>query len=134
MRHTLLDDSHVEFPRVDDRLIGRRRNRCAPAARPPGAELLSGECDALRWYDTQGAAGSWHAGNLSVGEPWFAPVPGDPSEDHGYWTTYATDTTDGTSLLLVFAAQEPEAGPVARVLVPVRVPLGLHGCWLPTEE
>lgn len=138
MRRTLLDDSHVEFPRVDDRLIGRRHSRCALAARTPGAELLSGEFDALRWYDTQGAAGSWPAGNLSVGEPVFAPVPGDPSEDHGYWMPYATDRTDGTSWLLVFAAQEPEAGPVAgpvaRVRIPVRVPLGLHGCWLPTEE
>ncbi|WP_308314107.1 carotenoid oxygenase family protein [Streptomyces sp. GbtcB7] len=44
------------------------------------------------------------------------------------------DRTDGTSQLLVFAAQEPEAGPVARVRIPVRVPLGLHGCRLPTEE
>ncbi|MFF7598491.1 carotenoid oxygenase family protein [Streptomyces mirabilis] len=90
--------------------------------------------DALRWYDTQGAAGSWRAGNLSAGEPVFAPVPGDPSEDHGYWMTYATDRTDGMSQLLVFAAREPEAGPVARVRMPARVPLGLHGCWLPTEE
>lgn len=90
---TLLDDSHVEFPGVDDRLIGRRHGRFPPTARTPGAEPLSGEFDALRWYDTQGAAGSWHAGNLSVGEPVFAPGPGDPSEDHGYWTTYATDGT-----------------------------------------
>lgn len=124
----------MEFPGVDDRLIGRRHGRCAPAARTPGAEPLSGEFDALRWYDTQGAAGSWHAGNLSVGEPVCAPVPGDPSEDHGYWTTYATDRTDGTSRLLVFAAREPEAGPVARIRIPVRVPLGPHGCRQPTEE
>ncbi|MFK0019900.1 carotenoid oxygenase family protein [Streptomyces sp. NPDC090798] len=73
-------------------------------------------------------------GTCRFGEPVFAPVPGDPSEDHGYWMTYATDRTDGTSLLLVFAAQEREAGPVARVRIPVRVPLGLHGCWPPTEE
>ncbi|MFJ8022408.1 hypothetical protein [Streptomyces sp. NPDC096311] len=45
--------------------------------------------------------------------------------------TYATD---GTSLLLVFAVQEPEAGPVAPVRIPVHVPLGPHGCRLPTEE
>ncbi|KPI08416.1 Carotenoid oxygenase [Actinobacteria bacterium OK006] len=74
------------------------------------------------------------SGNLSVGEPVFAPVPGDPSEDHGYWTTYAMDRTDGTSRLLVFAAREPEAGPVARVRIPVRVPPELHGCRQPTEE
>ncbi|MFJ1531079.1 hypothetical protein ACIOFV_22100 [Streptomyces mirabilis] len=61
--------------------------------------------------DTQGAAGSWHAGNLSVGEPVFAPVPGDPSEDHGYWTTYAMDRTDGTSVLMPEASRAlPYAG------------------------
>lgn len=37
---TLLDDSHVEFPGVDDRLIVRRHGRCAPAARTPGAKPL----------------------------------------------------------------------------------------------
>ncbi|MER7687385.1 hypothetical protein [Streptomyces sp. NPDC097610] len=33
MRRRLLDHSHVEFPRVDDRLIGPRRSRRAPTAR-----------------------------------------------------------------------------------------------------
>ncbi|MFD8221578.1 carotenoid oxygenase family protein [Streptomyces sp. NPDC059697] len=134
---------HAAHParRLPRGVPARRR----PPDRPPPQPLRAGSAypwcgtplgrfDALRWYDTQRAAGSWLAGNLSVGEPVFAPVPGDPSEDHGYWMTYATDRTDGTSWLLVFAAQEPEAGPVARVRIPVRVPLGLHGCWLPTEE
>ncbi|MGW4346683.1 carotenoid oxygenase family protein [Streptomyces sp. NPDC004690] len=42
--------------------------------------------------------------------------------------------TDGTSWFLVLPADEPAQGPVARARIPVRVPLGLHGVWLPTEE
>ncbi|MFJ3664590.1 carotenoid oxygenase family protein [Streptomyces sp. NPDC090119] len=138
MRRTTLDDARVEFPRVDDRKIGGRHGRVAVAwdsARSPG--LLPGEFDSLRWYDT-GASGapsrSWYGGELSVGEPSFAPSPGHTGEDRGYWLAFATDRTDDGARLLVFPAEEPESGPVARVRIPVRVPLGLHGNWLPTEE
>jgi carotenoid cleavage dioxygenase len=38
-------------------------------------------------------------------------VPGDPSEDHGYWTTYAMDRTDGASVLMPEASRAlPYAG------------------------
>ncbi|MER6997977.1 hypothetical protein [Streptomyces sp. NPDC000410] len=58
MAHTLLDDSRVEFPRVDDRRIGRRHRHAAPATETGRADLLPGEHDAVRWYDTgTGAAG-----------------------------------------------------------------------------
>ncbi|MFC8963764.1 carotenoid oxygenase family protein [Streptomyces sp. NPDC057094] len=77
---------------------------------------------------------SWDAGNLSVGEPVFAPSSGSPGGEGGYWMTYATDRTDESSWLLVIPADDPGSGPVARVRIPVRVPLGLHGNWLPTEE
>ncbi|MFD7477189.1 carotenoid oxygenase family protein [Streptomyces sp. NPDC059837] len=53
--------------------------------------------------------------------------------DPGTWLKGVRGTCR-TSRLLVFAAQEPEAGPVARVRIPVRVPLGPHGCRLPSEE
>jgi carotenoid cleavage dioxygenase len=46
----------------------------------------------------------------------------------------ATDRTDLTSRLLVIAAADPGAGPFATVHLPQRVPAGLHGAWLPTQE
>ncbi|MFD7003501.1 carotenoid oxygenase family protein [Streptomyces mirabilis] len=59
----------------------------------------------------------------------------DPTATFDYvqWPRLALGDSE-TSQLLVFAAQETEAGPVARVRILVRVPLGLHGCRLPTEE
>ncbi|MFD4416028.1 carotenoid oxygenase family protein [Streptomyces sp. NPDC058476] len=135
MQRSVLDDSRVEFPRVDDRMIGRRHRRLALASETGDVDLLQGEFDALRWYDTRDDSSlTWRAGDLSVGEPVFAPSPGDTSDGRGYWMTFATDRTDDSSWLLVISAEDPAAGPLARVRIPVRVPLGLHGCWLPTEE
>ncbi|MCT4357842.1 carotenoid oxygenase family protein [Streptomyces sp. Je 1-79] len=131
---TLLDEARVEFPRVDDRRIGRRHRHAALATGTGREDLLTGEYDAIRWFDTEtGTARVWPAGDLSVGEPVFAPEPGQDSEEHGYWLTYATDRTDGSSWFLVIPAEDPASGPVARARIPVRVPLGLHGCWLPTD-
>ncbi|MFF0777772.1 carotenoid oxygenase family protein [Streptomyces sp. NPDC003720] len=135
---TRLDDARVELPRIDDRLLTGPHQRLAVAAdsgRVGG--LLPGEYDALRRYDIRGtgvAAQSWNAGALSVGEPVFAPVPGTRGGERGYWLTFATDRTDSTSWFLVLPAEDFAQGPVARVRIPVRVPLGLHGTWLPTEE
>ncbi len=133
MSRTLLDDARVEFPRIDDRRIGRRHRHAALATETGRTDLLAGEYDAVRWFDTEtGAAQVWDAGDLSVGEPVFAPEPGLDSDAHGYWMTFATDRTDGSSWFLVIPAEDPASGPVARARIPVRVPLGLHGCWLPT--
>ncbi|MFD9724973.1 carotenoid oxygenase family protein [Streptomyces sp. NPDC059072] len=133
MTRTPLDDARVEFPRIDDRRIGRRHRHTALATETGRSDLLPGEYDAVRFHDTEtGASLVWDAGDLSVGEPVFAPVPGKDSEEHGYWLTFATDRTDGSAWFLVVPAQDPASGPVARARVPVRVPLGLHGCWLPT--
>ncbi|MFF9154671.1 carotenoid oxygenase family protein [Streptomyces sp. NPDC014846] len=138
VHRTRLDDARVEFPRIDDRLLARAHRRLAVAADSGRtAGLLPGEYDALRWYDVGGTGTTtevWAAGDLSVGEPVFAPVPCSHRGDRGYWLTFATDRTDGTSRLLVLPADDPAQGPVATVHIPVRVPLGLHGTWLPTEE
>lgn len=133
MRRTRLDDADIELPRIDDRLIGRRHRRLAAAAGSGNGDLLPGEHDALRWYDVQGGGSElWPAGDLSVGEPVFAPTPGG-ADGEGHWLTFATDRTDGASWLLVIPADAPTSGPSARIRIPVRVPLGLHGTWLPTE-
>ncbi|MEU8137821.1 carotenoid oxygenase family protein [Streptodolium elevatio] len=150
VRRTRLDDARVELPRVDDRVLGRPHRRIGVAAGSGRrAGLIAGEYDALRWYDIDSAgtgAGStaaattttttvlWDAGDLAVGEPAFAPTPGSGDEAGGHWLAFATNRTDGESWLLVLPADDPAQGPVARIRIPVRVPLGLHGVWLPTDE
>ncbi|GAA4768039.1 hypothetical protein GCM10023199_56280 [Actinomycetospora chibensis] len=50
------------------------------------------------------------------------------------WVDTASSRTDRASWSVVFAGADPGSGPEARVRIPVRVPHGLHGAWLPTQE
>ncbi len=134
VRRTSLTDDPVEFPRIDDRLVTRRYRFVAAA----------GSCDhgdspfahnALRWFDLDaGTSTVWCARNLVVGEPAYAPDPGNTAPDSGWWLTIATHRATGESWLLVFPAADPAAGPQARIRMPARVPLGLHGNWLPAQQ
>lgn len=138
-RDFLTDPHGMEFPRVDDRRLGRRHDVIALGAKSGRVELPNGEFDAVLWVDTAtGHTVTWDAGDLSVGEPCFVPRPGGSADEgdaaHGWWVTFATDRTDRSSWFVVIPGADPGSGPVARVRIPVRVPLGLHGAWLPTQE
>ncbi|MGN2640070.1 carotenoid oxygenase family protein [Nocardia takedensis] len=116
----------VEFPRVDDReLTGRHSVIATAGSSGPGAAK-----DALLFLDSvTGRETWWNAGDLAVGEPIFLP-----GERAGYWGTLATDRTDLSSWFHVLAAEDPGAGPIASVRLPIRVPAGLHGMWLPADS
>ena len=48
--------------------------------------------------------------------------------------TYVHDAASGTSELVVVDTRDFRAPPVARVLLPVRVPYGFHGTWITSAE
>ncbi|MGD9530872.1 carotenoid oxygenase family protein [Pseudonocardia sp.] len=134
-RDWLADTAGVEFPRVDDRRIGTPHGTIAVGATTGNQKPVAGDHDAVLWLDARtGSVTRWDAPEFAVGEPVFVPRPGDPDESHGWWVTFATDRRDDVSWFLVIPAGDPASGPVARVRIPTRVPLGLHGAWLPTQE
>ena len=53
------------------------------------------------------------------------------AEDDGWLLSFVYDPADDRSDLVVIAAADPHAGPVATVELPVRVPMGFHGNWIP---
>jgi carotenoid cleavage dioxygenase-like enzyme len=132
MRREILTDDQLEFPRIDDRNITGRHTVIATAS-DSGRQRSQPEApDTLLWYDTRTPTTTrWVAGDLAVGEPAFAPAADNP--ERGWWLTFATHRATGDSWLLVIPAEDPASGPQARVRIPVRVPLGLHGNWLPTH-
>ena len=48
--------------------------------------------------------------------------------------TYVYDANRDASDLAIFDAQDLERGPVASVHLPVRVPYGFHGNWIPDQS
>jgi carotenoid cleavage dioxygenase-like enzyme len=53
------------------------------------------------------------------------------AEDDGWVMALRHDTNSNTSDLAVFDAQGLDADPIAVVHLPVRVPNGFHGNWIP---
>jgi carotenoid cleavage dioxygenase-like enzyme len=60
----------------------------------------------------------------------FVPSPDATGEDDGWLVTYVHDEATGTSEMVVVETRDFAAPPVARVMLPVRVPYGFHGLWI----
>lgn len=133
VRERQLDDTLTEFPRMDNRVLGRA-SRYSYHPRVAHGQTL--RFDAVVKYDlaTGHSAVHEYGGGRVGGETAFAPRVGSVSEDDGYVLTFVTDEHDGASELCVLDAQRVEAGPVARVLFPHRVPIGYHTWWIAADD
>jgi carotenoid cleavage dioxygenase len=127
VREERVDDRPQEFPRVDDRLAGRRHRfgysvGIAPADKGDAVlrhDRASGE------RQVRGFGRGHH-----VGEMTFVPSAPDAAEDDGVLLGYVTDLAADRTDLVVLDSRTLDD--VARVHLPVRVPAGFHGNWLPT--
>ena len=122
-------DVPLEFPRVDERLVGRR-HRLGYATEVQhsdseidfGGRLIHIDGDEVRPIDLG-------AGRLS-GEWVMVPRNADAAEDDGWLLSFVYDRAADRSELVILAADDPAAGAVASVKLPVRVPMGFHGNWV----
>jgi carotenoid cleavage dioxygenase len=126
-----VDDNRTEFPRIDDRLIGRPHRYLTVAGRSGDPRLHHGEQDILFRYDMVSGATTRYDAHAAIGEAVYAPRQGGTDELDGYYIVYATDFDTNTTSLLVFDAATFPASPVASIAMPQRVPNGLHGNWFP---
>jgi carotenoid cleavage dioxygenase len=124
-----IDARIVEFPRIDDRRLGTPHQYFYCAGKD--ADLGRGEFNRIRRYDVRsGESAEFAPQDGRIGEPVFAPSSTDPDEGAGYLMTYVYkgDTTE----LAVLRAADLEGDPVCVLRMPQRVPMGLHGCWVPS--
>lgn len=122
-----LDDRDIDFPVIDPRRQGLPY-RYGYALSTDGLQLPFRKVvkyDLLRGSATEYAPDGLHLDELRF-------VARGPSEDEGWLLGYAYDPATERSQLLVLDAAEISAGPVARVMLPQRVPHGFHGTWIPT--
>ena len=128
VRESRVDDRGQEFPRVDERRVGKRhRFGYAPTVGDDG----SGG-DTLLKYDFVGGNTdrcSFGPGKV-LGEFVFEPSSATAAEDDGVLMGYVYDRATDRSELAIVDAQT--MGQVAGVKLPHRVPLGFHGNWIPS--
>ena len=72
----------------------------------------------------------WGEDRYLLGEPILAHRSEDAAEGDGYILVLAHDIENSLTELLVLPAEDIEAGPLATVKLPVRIPMGFHGTWV----
>jgi len=139
-----IDDRLQEFPRVDERVISRphRYGYSAVIGEVNRALIpLSGDfadqafANALLKHDLiRGTTEAHEFGRDSTaGEAVFVPAAPGAAEDDGYVMAFVHNPDRGAADLVILAAQDFRAEPVARVHLPARIPLGFHGNWIPDQ-
>ena len=92
----------------------------------------------VKYNNDTGQRKQWDYGEGVYGsEALYAPKIGgnrDSAEDDGYVINLVTDSNTWKSDCLVFDATDIEAGPIARVHLPHRVPSGFHASWARGED
>ena len=64
-------------------------------------------------------------------EPVFVPRTAEAAEDDGWVLAYVYDAHRNASDIVILHAQDFAGSPVATIHLPVRVPFGFHGNWIP---
>jgi carotenoid cleavage oxygenase len=130
VRESRLDDHSQEFPRVDERLVGRRHRygyavgmKSGTGANAAGTLLKH---DLTAGGVTERSFGPGH----TLSEFVFAPSAPGAAEDDGVLMGFVYDRATDRSDLAILDAQTLET--VAAVHLPARVPNGFHGNWAPS--
>jgi carotenoid cleavage dioxygenase-like enzyme len=124
----LLDDRNQEFPRVDERLIGRDA-RFGYTVGFVGAEGPAFKRDL---HTNTVELHNFGPGRSSQ-EMVFVPRSADADEDDGWCMSYVHDANTNTADVVILNAQDFSGEPQAIVHLPQRVPYGFHGNWVPSN-
>ncbi|NND66736.1 MAG: dioxygenase [Halioglobus sp.] len=126
---TQIDDRSTEFPRVCDTLIGRKHRYGYMAglaeSAPYGERYIKYDMNDFSSKAVELGAG--REGSEAV----FVKDPNGSSEDDGWLLSYVCDRTTERGEVLILDASTMSETPVARILLPARVPMGFHGSWVP---
>ncbi len=123
-----LDDRGQEFPRHDERLVGKpyRYGYCASFS-------TGGQHGPLLKHDLAKGTTQVHEygpGRVTL-EAVFVPRSEDSAEDDGWLLSYVYDANRDASDVVILDAQDFTGRPVAEIALPQRVPFGFHGNWAP---
>jgi len=126
-----IDDRGHEFPRHDERRIGRSYRFGYTAALADGVRM-----GPLYKHDLVARKTEVRdeGGGRAFLEPVFVPRTPDAAEDDGWLLAYLYDAPSDGGEVVILHAQDFLGDPVARIHLPQRVPFGFHGNWVPDTE
>ena len=128
VRESRIDDRPQEFPRIDERHVGKRhRYGYAPCVGDGDGG------DTLLKHDFVGSSTAAHSfgADKVVGEFVFQPSSPEAAEDDGVLMGFVYDRRTDRSELAFLDAQTLDE--VASIALPHRVPSGCHGNWVPAD-
>jgi carotenoid cleavage dioxygenase-like enzyme len=129
-----LDDTPVEFPRIDDAVAGlpHRFGYCVVEGDQAEAPSQRGliKYDLRRDESTRFDPGEYRA----AGEAVFVRAADGRGEDEGWVLSVVYDAARDASDLVILDATSFAGPPVATVHLPARVPFGFHGSWVPSDS
>ena len=117
-----------EFPRIDERRIGKSYRYGYTVALGEGIQSKG-----IYKHDLQERTTEYHeeGPDRSFLEPVFVPASDDADEDEGWILAYVHDAKRNQADVVILDAQNFSAPPIATISLPVRVPYGFHGNWVP---
>jgi carotenoid cleavage dioxygenase len=126
VRESRFDDRGQEFPRVDERRVGKRHRYGYAPSFPDG----DGSDTLLKHDFVAGSTATRTFGPGKVlGEFVFQASSPDAAEDGGVLMGYVYDRATDRSELALLDAQTLQD--IASIKLPHRVPAGFHGNWVP---
>lgn len=123
-----LDDEVTEFPICSNDYVGRPYRYSYNVLYQPGEWLFSG----VKRFDLDTGATARHEyGPGRFGsEPQMARRVGAVHEDDGYLISMVADMNADASEIVILDAANIDREPLARILLPERMSIGTHACWV----
>jgi carotenoid cleavage dioxygenase-like enzyme len=127
---TRIDDRPQEFPKIHPNLNSRQHRY--------GYSLAVGNQSFPGIYKQDVNSGESTMFEFGAGrhgaEPFFIPKESAETEDDGYLMTYVYDQSKNSSELIIIDALDMSRPALAQIHLPVRVPYGFHGNWVPDDD
>ena len=126
-----LSDTPCDFTRVNDNYACHQTQYAYAAVFNPTRPF---SFDGVMKYDNAtGITTQYlHGDQRFGGEAVFAPGSNASAEDDGYLICFVHDEQTDQSECVILDARDIESGPVARLIMPFRVPYGFHAGWVGT--
>ena len=129
----VIDASPQEFPRPDERRTGKPYRYAYTLALPEGGDTRFLGDSRLYKHDLEAGTREVHdfGQGKMPGEFVFVPKRADSGEDDGWLVGFVIDTERKTTDFVILDARNFTGAPQATITIPVQIPPGFHGNFIP---